>query len=220
MSRYTIKVNGDEASVHSTLPNLSGDILEIQGLRPKFCKWKDRFLTQNKVKIEGPIYIKEGDIICPDIDDQEFLDGLNAIAINIFPGFRATSASLSSVRNSVKGIYENIFKNGLIKLPFLAYWDLSFDTYFWMYENGAGYTVIRNDARLQYKSAITYYPNTDTFGDSDYITNGVIAKTGNDYPLTIYPNRIVIPSSTENSKKKFAISVNDSGEITATEVTK
>ena len=32
--------------------------------------------------------------------------------------------------------------------------------------------------------------------------------------------RIVILSSTENSKKKFAISVNDSGEITATEVTK
>ena len=32
--------------------------------------------------------------------------------------------------------------------------------------------------------------------------------------------RIVILSSTENSKKKFAIIVNDSGEITATEVTK
>ena len=43
MSRYTIKVNGDETSVHSTLPNLSGDILEIQGLRPKFCQWKDEF---------------------------------------------------------------------------------------------------------------------------------------------------------------------------------
>ena len=47
----------------------------------------------------------------------------------------------------------------------------------------------------------------------------VVSK--NDIPApTIYPNRIVIPSSTENSKKKFAISVNDSGEITATEVTK
>ena len=32
--------------------------------------------------------------------------------------------------------------------------------------------------------------------------------------------RMVIPSSTENSNKKFAISVNDSGEIMATEVTK
>ena len=32
--------------------------------------------------------------------------------------------------------------------------------------------------------------------------------------------RVVIPSSTENSKKKFAISVKDSGEITAIEVTK
>lgn len=30
MSRYTIKVNGDEASVHSTLTNLYGDALEIQ----------------------------------------------------------------------------------------------------------------------------------------------------------------------------------------------
>ena len=32
--------------------------------------------------------------------------------------------------------------------------------------------------------------------------------------------RIVIPSSTVNSNKKFTISVNDSGEITVTEVTK
>ena len=32
--------------------------------------------------------------------------------------------------------------------------------------------------------------------------------------------RIVILSSTENSKKKFAISVKDSGEIAVTEVTK
>ena len=32
--------------------------------------------------------------------------------------------------------------------------------------------------------------------------------------------RLVIPSSTENSKKEFAISVKDSGEITAIEVTK
>ena len=32
--------------------------------------------------------------------------------------------------------------------------------------------------------------------------------------------RVVIPSSIENSKKKFIISVNDSGEITSTEVTK
>lgn len=105
-------------------------------------------------------------------------------------------------------------------MPFLAYWDLSLDTYFWMYKNGNGYSVIRNDARLMYKSGVTYYPDTQTFSDSDYITNRVEAKTGNDYPPTIYPNRIVIPSSTENSKKKFAISVNDSGEITATEVTK
>ena len=32
--------------------------------------------------------------------------------------------------------------------------------------------------------------------------------------------RIATSSSTENSKKKFIISVNDSGEITSTEVTK
>lgn len=69
-------------------------------------------------------------------------------------------------------------------------------------------------------SSVTYYPETDTFSDYDYMNVYMVAKTGNDYPLTIYPNRIVIPSSTENSKKKFAISVNDSGEITATEVTK
>ena len=38
--------------------------------------------------------------------------------------------------------------------------------------------------------------------------------------MVIILERIVIPSSTENGNKKFTISVNDSGEITATEVTK
>ena len=68
---------------------------------------------------------------------------------------------------------------------------------------------------------LSYYPDTDSFGEYDYLGYALQVSSKNGIPApTIYPDRIVIPSSTENSKKKFAISVNDSGEITATEVTK
>ena len=219
MSRYTIKVNGDEASVHSTLPNLYGDALEIQGLRMKFCKYKEETLTNGQEETLGPIYVASGDLICPDVNDESLLPALNKIALFMFPEYLMTSTNLSAVRNNAKSFYNILYKNSLIKLPFLSYYDLSFKSYFQMYKNGKGYTVKIKNAGNNF-SSVTYYPETDTFSDYDYMQVYMIAKTGNDYPLTIYPNRIVIPSSTENSKKKFAISVNDSGEITATEVTK
>lgn len=219
MSRYTIKVNGDEASVHSTLPNLYGDALEIQGLRMKFCKYKEATLTGGQEKTLGPIYVASGDLICPDVNDESLLPALNKIALFMFPEYLMQYTSLLAVRNNAKSLYNILYKNNLIKLPFFSYYDLSFKSYFRMYKNGKGYTVSIKSVGNSYSSA-TYYPETDTFSDYDYMTINMVEKTGNDYPLTIYPNRIVIPSSTENSKKKFAISVNDSGEITATEVTK
>ena len=120
-------------------------------------------------------------------------------------------------------MYNYFIRTGYMKLPFESQ----------AYDYRGNYTLITenkvsNEYRFTFRNdyygstaLLSYYPDTDSFGKYDSLTYNLSVVSKNDIPApTIYPDRIVIPSSTENSKKKFAISVNDSGEITSTEVTK
>ena len=65
------------------------------------------------------------------------------------------------------------------------------------------------------ETAIDYIKNKP-FGDN---SDGTVTKIDNKYlPDTIIPNTLILNSSTEGSTKKFKITVDDSGTISAVEV--
>ena len=65
------------------------------------------------------------------------------------------------------------------------------------------------------ETAIDYIKNKP-FGDN---SDGTVTKIDNKYlPDTIIPNILILNSSTEGSTKKFKITVDDSGTISAVEV--
>lgn len=217
MSRYTIKVNGDEVGQSDSLPILSGNVEERSESRRVYYKYKG--VTGNdKPYLVGPLYISKGYLTQPDIDDTA---AMNSLAFFLLGS--ANGSSIESMESRARNMYNYFIRTGYMKLPFESQ----------AYDYRGNYTLITenkvsNEYRFTFRNdyygstaSLSYYPDTDSFGKYDSLTYNLSVVSKNDIPApTIYPNRIVIPSSTENSKKKFTISVNDSGEITATEVTK
>ena len=217
MSRYIIKVNGDEVGQSDSLPILSGNVEERSESRRVYYKYKG--VTGNgKPYLVGPLYISEGYLTQPDIDDTAAMNCLVFFLLG-----SATSFSKEAMEDRARNMYNYFIRTGYMKLPFESQ----------AYDYRGNYTLITenkvsNEYRFTFRNdyygstaLLSYYPDTDSFGEYDYLNYALQVSSKNGIPApTIYPDRIVIPSSTENSKKKFAISVNDSGEITATEVTK
>ena len=217
MSRYIIKVNGDEVGQSDSLPILSGNVEERSESRRVYYKYKG--ITGNdKPYLVGPLYISKGYLTQPDIDDTAAMNSLVFFLLG-----SANGSSIESMESRARNMYNYFIRTGYMKLPFESQ----------AYDYRGNYTLITenkvsNEYRFTFRNdyygstaLLSYYPDTDSFGKYDSLTCNLSVVSKNDIPApTIYPDRIVIPSSTENSKKKFAISVNDSGEITATEVTK
>lgn len=217
MSRYIIKVNGDEVGQSDSLPILSGNVEERSESRRVYYKYKG--ITGNdKPYLVGPLYISKGYLTQPDIDD---IAAMNFLVFFLLGS--ANGSSIESMESRARNMYNYFIRTGYMKLPFESQ----------AYDYRGNYTLITenkvsNEYRFTFRNdyygstaLLSYYPDTDSFGKYDSLTYNLSVVSKNDIPApTIYPNRIVIPSSTENSKKKFTISVNDSGEITATEVTK
>lgn len=217
MSRYIIKVNGDEVGQSDSLPILSGNVEERSESHRVYYKYKG--ITGNdKPYLVGPLYISKGYLTQPDIDDTAAMNSLVFFLLG-----SANGSSIESMESRARNMYNYFIRTGYMKLPFESQ----------AYDYRGNYTLITenkvsNEYRFTFRNdyygstaLLSYYPDTDSFGKYDSLTYNLSVVSENDIPApTIYPNRIVIPSSTENSKKKFAISVNDSGEITATEVTK
>lgn len=217
MSRYTIKVNGDEVGQSDSLPILSGNVEERSESRRVYYKYKG-MTGDDKPYLVGPLYISKGYLTQPDID--------NTAAMNCLVFFllgSANGSSIEAMENRARNMYNYFIRTGYMKLPFESQ----------AYDYRGNYTLITenkvsNEYRFTFRNdyygstaSLSYYPDTDSFSEYDSLTYSLSVVSKNSIPApTIYPNRIVIPSSTENSKKKFVISVNDSGEITATEVTK
>ena len=70
-------------------------------------------------------------------------------------------------------------------------------------------------------SSITF-PKSGIYGASSYAARSFISDviiTEIEKYFTLASQEIILPSSTEGSSKKFALTVNDSGTISATEVT-
>lgn len=217
MSRYTIKVNGDEVGQSDSLPILSGNVEERSESRRVYYKYKGMFGNE-KPYLVGPLYIVKGYLMQPDIDNTA---AMNNLVFQLLGS--SCDTSIEVAERTARNIYNNIIIKGYMKLPFESQ----------AYDYRGNYTLItksrdNNEYRFTFRNDyfgssafVSYYPDTDSFGKYDSLRYDLAVSSSNDIPApTIYPNRIVIPSSTENSKKKFAISVNDSGEITATEVTK
>ena len=217
MSRYIIKVNGDEVGQSDSLPILSGNVEERSESRRVYYKYKG--ITGNdKPYLVGPLYISKGYLMQPDIDD---IAAMNSLVFFLLGS--ANGSSIESMESRARNMYNYFIRTGYMKLPFESQ----------AYDYRGNYTLItENKVSNEYcftfrndyygsTALLSYYPDTDSFGKYDSLTYNLSVVSKNDIPApTIYPNRIVIPSSTKNSKKKFTISVNDSGEITATEVTK
>ena len=217
MSRYIIKVNGDEVGQSDSLPILSGNVEERSESRRVYYKYKG--ITGNdKPYLVGPLYIFKGYLTQPDIDD---IAAMNFLVFFLLGS--ANGSSIESMESRARNMYNYFIRTGYMKLPFESQ----------AYDYRGNYTLITenkvsNEYRFTFRNdyygstaLLSYYPDTDSFGKYDSLTYNLSVVSKNDIPApTIYPNRIVIPSSTENSKKKFTISVNDAGEITATEVTK
>ena len=217
MSRYIIKVNGDEVGQSDSLPILSGNVEERSESRRVYYKYKG--ITGNdKPYLVGPLYIFKGYLTQPDIDD---IAAMNFLVFFLLGS--ANGSSIESMESRARNMYNYFIRTGYMKLPFESQ----------AYDYRGNYTLITenkvsNEYRFTFRNdyygstaLLSYYPDTDSFGKYDSLTYNLSVVSKNDIPApTIYPNRIVIPSSTENSKKKFTISVNDSGEITATAVTK
>ena len=217
MSRYIIKVNGDEVGQSDSLPILSGNVEERSESRRIYYKYKG-FTGDDKPYLVGPLYISKGYLTQPDIDDTAAMNSLVFFLLG-----SANGSSIESMESRARNMYNYFIRTGYMKLPFESQ----------AYDYRGNYTLITenkvsNEYRFTFRNdyygstaSISYYPDTDSFSEYDSLTYNLSVVSKNDIPApTIYPNRIVIPSSTENSKKKFTISVNDSGEITATEVTK
>ena len=217
MSRYIIKVNGDEVGQSDSLPILSGNVEERSESRRVYYKYKG-IIGDEKPDLVGPLYILQGYLMQPDIDDTNAMNNLVLILLG-----NNGYSNINVAQKTARDIYNFIIKKGYMKLPFESQ----------AYDYRGNYTLITenkvsNEYRFTFRNdyygstaLISYYPDTDSFGEYDSLTYNLSVVSKNSIPApTTYPNRIVIPSSTENSKKKFAISVNDSGEITATEVTK
>lgn len=217
MSRYTIKVNGDEVGQSDSLPILSGNVEERSESRRVYYKYKG-IAGKNKPYLVGPLNISKGYLMQPDIDD---IAAMNLLVFQLLGS--AYGSSIEVVEKTARNIYNNFIIKGYMKLPFESYakdYRGNYTLISKSRDNNEYYFTFRND---YYGSAasVLYYPDTDSFSKQDYLEYGLSVLSRKDIPApTIYPDRIVIPSSTENSKKKFAISVNDSGEITAIEVTK
>lgn len=217
MSRYIIKVNGDEVGQSDSLPILSGNVEERSESRRVYYKYKG-MTGDDKPYLVGPLYISKGYLTQPDIDDTAAMNSLVFFLLG-----SANGSSIESMESRARNMYNYFIRTGYMKLPFESQ----------AYDYRGNYTLITenkvsNEYRFTFRNdyygstaLLSYYPDTDSFGKYDSLTYNLSVVSKNDIPApTIYPDRIVIPSSTENSKKKFAISVNDSGEITATEVTK
>ena len=217
MSRYIIKVNGDEVGQSDSLPILSGNVEERSESRRVYYKYKG-MTGDDKPYLVGPLYISKGYLTQPDIDD---IAAMNSLVFFLLGS--ANGSSIESMESRARNMYNYFIRTGYMKLPFESQ----------AYDYRGNYTLITenkvsNEYHFTFRNdyygstaLLSYYPDTDSFGKYDSLTYNLSVVSKNDIPApTIYPNRIVIPSSTKNSKKKFAISVNDSGEITATEVTK
>ena len=217
MSRYIIKVNGDEVGQSDSLPILSGNVEERSESRRVYYKYKGT-TGNDKPYLVGPLYISKGYLTQPDIDDTAAMNSLVFFLLG-----SANGSSIESMESRARNMYNYFIRTGYMKLPFESQ----------AYDYRGNYTLITenkvsNEYRFTFRNdyygstaLLSYYPDTDSFGKYDSLTYNLSVVSKNDIPApTIYPDRIVIPSSTENSKKKFTISVNDSGEITATEVTK
>lgn len=220
MSRYIIKVNGDEVGQSDSLPILSGNVEERSESRRVYYKYKG--VTGNgKPYLVGPLYISEGYLTQPDIDDTA---AMNCLVFCLLGS--ATSFSKEAMEDRARNMYNYFIRTGYMKLPFES------QAYDYRGYSGNYTRITENKVSNEYSftfrneyygstALISYYPDTDSFSKYDDLVYALQVHSGNGIPApTIYPDRIVIPSSTENSKKKFAISVNDSGEITATEVKK
>lgn len=173
---------------------------------------------KNKPYLVGPLYISMGQLTQPDINDTA---AMNNLVFSLLGSSR--NSDIKTTEEDARNIYNYFIRKGYMKLPFESQ----------AYDYRGNYTLIRkiednNEYYFTFRNGyfgstalVSYYPDTDSFGKYDLLNYALPVSSSNDIPApTIYPDRIVIPSSTENSKKKFAISVNDSGEITATEVTK
>lgn len=217
MSRYTIKVNGDEVGQSDSLPILSGNVEERSKLRRVYYKYKG-LSGKKRPYLVGPLYIRRGYLMQPDIDDTNAMNNLVLILLGD-NGY----TNINAAQKTARDIYNLLIKKGYMKFPFESFAsDSESGNHTFIHKIAANneYRFVFSNYFLGSSATVVYRPDTDSFSEYDSLTYNLSVVSKNSIPApTIYPNRIVIPSSTENSKKKFAISVNDSGEITATEVT-
>lgn len=217
MSRYTIKVNGDEVGQSDSLPILSGNVEERSELRRVYYKYKG-LSGKKRPYLVGPLYILKGYLMQPDIDDTDAMNNLVLVLLG-----DSGYSNISVAQKTARDIYNLLIKKGYMKLPFESFASDNQSgnhTFINKIASNNGYRFVFSNYFLGSSAIVIYYPDTDSFDEYGSLTYQLSVVSKNSIPApTIYPNRIVIPSSTENSKKKFAISVNDSGEITATEVT-
>ena len=82
--------------------------------------------------------------------------------------------------------------------------------------------VIANKASIdKLRKALEEVSTTATAAGTAATAAGTAATAANTAITTLHPdgNSIVLNSSTESSTKRFSITVNDSGELSATEIT-